>query len=57
MTSSEMKCHGQRAELKWNTMAILVSYIDDNIIKIVIEKLYVVGWCETLHGTAAIFKF
>ena len=43
MTSSEIKYHGQRAELKWNTMAILVSYIDDNIVKIVIEKLYVVG--------------
>ena len=34
MTSSEIECHGQRAELKWNTMAVLVSYIDDNLLKL-----------------------
>ena len=55
MTSSEMEHHGGRTVLEWNVAAMLVSYIDDNIVKIVIKKRYIVSGVETLHSIAAEF--
>ena len=35
---------------------MLISYIDNDATKIVIEKRYTVNGCKTLYSTAAVFK-